>query len=309
MHKNKNWCYKNFTNILLFLIIGLGLSSVAFAQSVDIVEEDPAVVDTGFTPEIGDFIFPETDAYLGRTSTYVGPQIGLGNPETIKWKVTIAGPSALTADMVHLDEVGWEDQADSNIETFHYPFLVVGGDLVAVGSCDDPHPEHSNTCDALIGFSLVEDDVFTNADIINFDETAPEGLYTITYELVNTFDDTILGVYVVTVTLDSTPIAVSSAAPTILTENGGDVVEAFSPAFGINSVPDTDYYYGVHAVSSWTDAIQDVQWKITITHESEGLSPSDVEIQEVGRFGPGLFGNPGCSIETGEDPCEEGSDP
>jgi len=171
------------------------------AGPASIVSAGPTEVSDGFTPQIGSTIDQDVDAYIGRTTTYTGPQIGLGDPETIKWKVTVDGPSALTADMVDLDEVGWEDQTDQNIETFHYPFGAVGGNLVAVGSCDGNVGAvgHSNSCATLIGFSLVENDVFTNADKINFGITAPTGTYTIKYELVNTNGGAVLGTHTVTV--------------------------------------------------------------------------------------------------------------
>jgi len=175
---------------------------------VAIESADPADVGD-FSPELGTSISIGDTAYLGRTTTYSGSATGTPN-NTIKWRVTVDGPSALTDDMLDLDEVGFDDpDGDGNsIGTYHYPFAVVGENLVATGSCDvseedlgESDTPHNNDCDTLIGFSLDEDDVFTNADKIVFDSSAPTGSYTITYELVNIDGDMVLGTYTVTTNL------------------------------------------------------------------------------------------------------------
>jgi len=165
-------------------------------DSAVIESADPTDVDEEFTPELGSHISIGDTAYLGRETTYTGPAIGTGDPDSIKWRVTVDGPSALTADMVDLDEVGFDDpDGDGNsIGTYHYPFAVVDENLVATGSCDDVDT-HDNACTHDIGFSLDEDDIFTNADKIVFAPGAPTGSYTITYELVNTADDSVVGTY------------------------------------------------------------------------------------------------------------------
>lgn len=184
--------------------------------SASIVSANPNTVDAGFTPEIGLTLTRGSEAYLGRTTNYTGPQIGLGEPETIKWEVTISHETdALTEGMVDLDEVGWKDQTDQNVETFHYPFAAQeDGSLVALGSCDENIDAvgHNNECAALIGFSLVAGDIFTNADKIVFDSSALGGEYTITYELVNTADGLVVGTHTVTVEVVNTEITITADA-------------------------------------------------------------------------------------------------
>src|SRR3990167_8999025 len=146
-------------NILLLSAM-LFLVSVGFASAqVEITPANPVSIDLAFAPEMSSLVARNVDAYIGRTSNYTGLAIGLGDPETIKWKVNITGPSTLSAGMVDLDEVGWEDQTDTSIVPYHYPFAAQDGSLVAFGSCDENASAegvgHINNCDTLIGFSLV----------------------------------------------------------------------------------------------------------------------------------------------------------
>ena len=103
-----------------------------------------------------------------------------------------------------------------HIETFHYPFGPGSSstELVALGSCDgnETMVGHNNSCPTLIGFSLTENDIFSNTDRMVFNSNAPLGEYTIKYELVDTLgttdtlDDVVLSnAYEVTSTL-TTPI-------------------------------------------------------------------------------------------------------
>lgn len=168
--------------------------------AVTITPASPTIVDASFTPEIGPVLSIGSEAYIGRTTTYVGPPIGVPG-DTIKWRVTIDGPLPLSADMVDLDEVGFNDPGGAGVVlgTYHYPFA--GFDtLVATGSCDVADT-HDNGCTALIGFSLDEDDIFINADKIKFNASAPAGAYSILYELFDTSDDSVLGSYEVEVSV------------------------------------------------------------------------------------------------------------
>ena len=164
-----------------------------------IVSADPTVVDGGFTPEIGPTIDQEVSEYLGRTVMYTGPALGAG-PDTIQWRITIDGPAAFAPDEVDMDEVGFNDPDGDGISigTFHYPFQVVDADTIrASGSCTTAD-DHSNAC-ATDAFSLDENDVFSNADKINFGASAPDGTYTIKYELVNTDGGAVVGTHTVAV--------------------------------------------------------------------------------------------------------------
>jgi len=198
------------------------------ATAVCITSANSSVVDPLFIPKLGSELIRGTAAYLGRTSTYTGPAtnpFGEGT-DTIKWKVTIEGPSALTADMVDLDEVGTLDTPEtiSSLATSHYPFSAIGEILVTLGSCDVADL-HDNSCLHDNSFSLDENDIFTNADKIVFNSNAPLGVYTIKYELVDTrgtindtTDDVVLSnVHAVTLTLT----AVVEAPPSNGGSNGG----------------------------------------------------------------------------------------
>lgn len=200
-----------------------------------------SVAPTDITPEVGDDFLPQigaalargSDAYIGRTTTYTGSAIGLGDPEngvpeTIKWKITIDGPSNLMQSMVDLDEVGVLDtpSTEANVATYHYPLFEVGDEevqLVATGSCnvaeEDLDPEsdtlHDDDCDTEVGFSLDENDEFINADKIRFNQNAPTGSYAITYELVNTANGLVLGKQEIEVNV------IDTTAPTV-TKMGDD---------------------------------------------------------------------------------------
>lgn len=108
---------------------------------------------------------------------------------TVRWKITIDGPSTLSVGDVHVDEVGWKDPDEMSTTVFHYPTTVVSGDLVATGSCAAPHPEHGDGC-ATDDFDVDPNDDFTNVDSIHFAVSAPAGTYTIKRQLVNTEDGT-----------------------------------------------------------------------------------------------------------------------
>ena len=104
---------------------------------------------------------------------------------TVQWKITVDGPSDLSVGDVHVDELGWKDPDETNVETFHYPMSVVGGNLVAKGSCASPDPEHSDGC-TVDDFDVDPFDDFTNVDSIHFATGAPTGTYTIKRQLVDT---------------------------------------------------------------------------------------------------------------------------
>src|SRR3989344_4598133 len=188
----KNLARFGIAAMLAVPIAGLMPLIASAADAVSIVSADPSTVDPLFTPEIGFTLIRGTDAYIGRTSPYDGPALG-ADADTIFWKVTIDGPGGLTADMVDMDEVGFLDPPTpaSSIGTYHYPFAPDGGDLVATGSCDTADL-HDDLCAHVLGFSLDEDDVFTNADKINFESSAPIGHYAITYNLVDTTGDPVV---------------------------------------------------------------------------------------------------------------------
>lgn len=123
-----------------------------------------------------------TYQYSVRTISSSGSSI-----PTVKWKVTVEGPAALAVGDVHIDERGWKDigpNPDSST-IFHYPMTAVGGNLVAVGSCTNPDPDHSDAC-TTDDFDVDPNDDFTNVDQIHFDDNAPDGTYTIKRQLVDT---------------------------------------------------------------------------------------------------------------------------
>ena len=229
-----------FSNVILFAFITLISASFVFAVvDITISTSDPSVVDPSFTPQIGSELSRLSTAYIGRDITYTGPAIGLADPDngvpydTIKWKVTIEGPPGIDPSMVDMDEVGFLDPPSEvpNLATYHYPFnnYVWNADetviiaIVALGSCDiseeDPEaPLHDNLCVTNIGFSLDENDIFTNADQIRLNSNALVGNYNVTYELVDTATDTIL----------SNPYQVSftvSASIVTLNVNNADVCD------------------------------------------------------------------------------------
>ncbi|MEK7626798.1 MAG: peptidoglycan-binding protein [Patescibacteria group bacterium] len=230
-----------------------------------IASADPAEVSGDFSPEINSSLGRGISAYLGRTTNYTG------NPlDTIKWKVTITGPEGETISpyMIDLDEVGFLDtlSPESNIATYHYPFFEEYDEndnvtaIVATGSCDvaeedldpeeedlDPEEEdldpeednlHNNECTADASFSLDADDIFTNADKIIFDSDAPTGAYTITYELMDTNSNSVLGTHEVEVNV------VDATAPTVtklgddsadVSLNAGDTYLIFSEVLSDSS--------------------------------------------------------------------------
>ncbi len=198
----------------------LSLTALHFTQFdvsgvATVVTEEPDEVSGDFTPEIGATMTRGVSAYLARLTTYTGPDVGTGDLQTIKWKVTLNHETdTLSADMVDLDEVGWVDQDTDSSDVFHYPFTETDGDLVALGSCDEIVDDigHDNDCEALGGFSLTQDNDLINADKIIFDPTAPSGAYAIKYELVNTADNLVLATYEVAVELVNTPITVTADA-------------------------------------------------------------------------------------------------
>ena len=269
------------TNIVMLSIM-LFLVSVGFASAqVTITPTNPSVVDLAFAPEISSLLARNVDTYIGRTSNYTGLAIGLGDPETIKWKVTITSSSALTPDMVDLDEVGWKDQTDNATVAYHYPFVAQGGSLVAFGSCDDNVSVigHDNNCATLIGFSLVENDFFTNVDKLRFSATAPLGDYIVRYELIDTngtvgiTDDTLLNVpYEVSVTLHYL---------NIVSANPADVSPSFSPKISSELVRDTNAFIGRTITYTGNRIDTGIQWKVTVKGDSV-LTSEMVHLDEVG---------------------------
>lgn len=134
-----------------------------------------------FSPPIGSTMSASSTAYYSvRTISS-----SLSSIPTVQWKVTVEGPASLSVGDVHIDEVGWQDPDEVNIETFHYPMSVVSGDLMAKGSCEDPDPEHSDGC-AVDDFDVDPVDDFTNIDIVHFSGSAPLGTYFIRRQLVDT---------------------------------------------------------------------------------------------------------------------------
>lgn len=229
-----------FSAVILFVFFYTIVSATTVFAVLDItiITSDPSVINQSFTPEIGSTLEKLSTAYLGRNTTYTGPQIGLADPDngilydTIKWKVTIVGPSDLTPDMVDMDWVGFFDPPNEvpNITTYHYPFaseekdewenVIITSSIVARGSCDlsvEEGETHDNSCTHDVGFSLDENDVFTNADKINFSSNAPAGAYTIIYELIDTADgDVVLSnAYQVSFTLNPATINVPADYSTI----------------------------------------------------------------------------------------------
>ncbi|HJZ18620.1 MAG TPA: hypothetical protein VJ208_00775, partial [Candidatus Nanoarchaeia archaeon] len=172
---------------MFFLVLLVsGVSGVTF--NADIVTANPTIVSSSFTPQLGSELIRGAESYIGRTTERSG--VAYPGSDVIFWKITIDGPSTLTADMVDIDEMGYLDSPEtvSHIETFHYPFTSdTNGKLIAVGSCDgnESVDSHNNSCTTLNGFSLDVDDIFHNADKIKFNSNAPLGTYNITYQLIN----------------------------------------------------------------------------------------------------------------------------
>ncbi|HCB35784.1 MAG: hypothetical protein A2W52_01470 [Candidatus Taylorbacteria bacterium RIFCSPHIGHO2_02_49_25] len=160
-----------------------GISENPEALSVTVSNSQDFTIDNqnlGINPLNSGVVASSTYQYGVQTiSTSVPPIL------TVQWKITVDGPSALSAGMVHVDELGWKDSSpDSNIETFHYPMLAIGGDLIAKGSCATPDPNHSNAC-LVDNFDVDPTDDFTNVDSIHFDASAPDGTYVIKRQLVD----------------------------------------------------------------------------------------------------------------------------
>ncbi len=241
--------------------------SSVFADSLVITSAAPL----SFTPAIGSTLSLGTDAYIGRNTNYTGSALGTPG-DTIQWRVTVHGPAALTADMVHLDEVGWTDTHTSSAAVSHYPLAVNGdNDLVTTGSCDTPDL-HDNSCAHVVGFSLDTNDNFTNADKIRFNANAPTGAYTITYKLVNTADDSVVGTYTASVTVLGTSV-ITSAAPL-----------SFTPAIGSTLSLGTDAYIGRN--TNYTGSAlgtpgDTIQWRVTV-HGPSALTADMVNLKEVG---------------------------
>ncbi len=149
---------------------------------INITDTEPDALQIGlnppFSPALGSSLLRTDDAfYAVRAISIVDQSI-----PNVQWKIIIDGPSALTPDMVDLDEVGWQDPDETSTQVFHYPFTVVGDDLVATGSCEVADL-HNNGCDT-DSFDVDPTDNFKNVDRVNFAATAPLGTYTIKRQLI-----------------------------------------------------------------------------------------------------------------------------
>ncbi len=219
--------YNADTGVLLFTALHFTQFDIeALPSTVLIDSSDPSDISGAFTPKISSTLDIGHSAYIGRATTFTGPALG-EDGNTIKWQVTISGPSMLTNDMVDLDEVGFinntnGDDFDSDSLTYHYPFQVEldeneeeTGNLIVTGSCNQSVEDgetHSNGCENANGFSLNEDEngEFINADKIIFNSSAPFGDYIITYNLINTETNEILETYEVSVEVVKTAITVTA---------------------------------------------------------------------------------------------------
>ncbi|MBI3290205.1 lamin tail domain-containing protein [Candidatus Microgenomates bacterium] len=275
----------------------IGLSNVTA-----IISAVPNTVDSSFTPQIGSTLSRGSTAYLGRTTTYVGPDTFPVNGDSIQWRITIDGPAALTPDMVDLDEVGFDDpNGDGNsIGTYHYPFQTVDPDTIqATGSCDTVDIHDGCITDA---FSLDANDVFTNADKIKFNSNAPNGSYTITYELVNTADGSVVGTQAAVTVNVIDPASIASALPT-------DVSVDFTPEIGSTLARGSEAYLG--RTTTYTGPVlgaetDSIKWKVTITGPvGKTISPDMVDLDEVGFLDTP---NPDANIATYHYPFFEESD-
>lgn len=133
---------------------------------------------TTFLPPLSSSLLRMEDAYYAiRAISIVDQSI-----PNVQWKITITGPAPLTPEMIDLDEVGWQDPSDTSTQIFHYPFTVVGGNLMATGSCEVADL-HDNGC-VTDSFDVDPTDNFKNIDRVNFAATAPLGIYTIRRVLV-----------------------------------------------------------------------------------------------------------------------------
>ena len=141
------------------------------------INPDPVV----FNPLPNTVVASTTYTYIVDTVSSSGSSI-----PTVQWKVTIDGPSVLSVGMVHVDEVGWQDPDELSGNIFHYKMSVVGGNLVAIGSCTTAD-DHSDAC-TVDDFDADPNDNFKNVDSIHFDASAPSGVYVIKRQLVNTGD-------------------------------------------------------------------------------------------------------------------------
>lgn len=260
------------------------MTTLSGGATIDIA--NPTLVDGGFTPSIDSTITRGSDAYLGRTTTYLGSDTFPTDGDSIQWRVMINGPSALTADMVDIDEVGFNDpDGDGTVlGTYHYPFSVVDDNLVASGSCVDVD-DHicNNGTDA---FSLDANDEFTNADKIKFNANAPGGSYTITYELVNTADGLVVGTHVVPVEVVNTEITITAdvqsktygdADPVLTSEitsgsllEGDELIGSLSRVAGEN--------VGAHAITS---TLAHPNYTITFVSADLTINPRAITVAAV----------------------------
>ncbi|MBI4132665.1 MAG: hypothetical protein HY473_01005 [Candidatus Sungbacteria bacterium] len=152
------------------------------STEVTVVNSDDFTLDgTTFSPAIASPVTASTTTYYSvRTKSSLGSSI-----PTVQWKVTVEGPGGLAVGDVHIDEVGWQDPDEISATVFHYPMSLVGGKLVAKGSCAASDPEHGDAC-AVDDFDVDPLDDFLNIDSVHFSAGAPAGTYTIKRQLVDT---------------------------------------------------------------------------------------------------------------------------
>lgn len=157
-----------------------GVSRVGEGQVVLRTSDDFTLGGTTFAPPIVSTITASTTGYYS-VRTVSSSSVSI---PTVRWKVTVDGPAALSLGDVHVDEVGWQDPDEVNIATFHYKMSEVGGNLVATGSCAAAGV-HDDTC-ATDDFDVDPTDDFTNVDSVYFGGSAPLGTYVIKRQLVDT---------------------------------------------------------------------------------------------------------------------------
>lgn len=167
-----------------FVVSGFFVSDTYAVEEVTLTNSSDFTIDTTtFSPALGASLDRNSAAYYSVRSTSSSSDSILG----VQWRITVEGPSALTPDVVDLDEVGWKDISPAfSLTIFHYPFATTAtpGQLVATGSCADSDPEHSNTC-TTDTFDVDPNDDFTNVDRVEFNASAPLGTYTIKRVLVD----------------------------------------------------------------------------------------------------------------------------
>ncbi len=241
--------------------------TVSAAANADVLSENGGAVLQSFTPVLGATAYRGVEAYYG-----VNGVTAADSSNNDQWKIVVHKAGAtLTTDMATITEKGWYDATGGEVADSNYTAATNAGDIVFSGNFD---------------WNTKTGDNFTNVDGIIFNDAAPLGTYTISRLLYDHNTGTVLSnPFVKTVTLAETVTVSAAANADVLSENGGAVLQSFTPVLGATIAIGSTAYYGVNALTAASSSDNNF-WKITVHKDNTTLATNMVTIAEKGWYDP-----------------------